>query len=242
MIQTAFLLILYLLDVNGDSISQCAAANECSCEFKNTDILVSQLLEYNESPANRLILKDILQASENSYDLQMPDNVSFLITCADKQLSTVPNFKRLGYSTQPTINCLDMRDNRINRLTEGIFYGLLIKCIDLSFNRVDDTNLNSMNGLKNILRILKMNHNKMTHGTVFTSLFLSQMTHLEALFLASNQLKHIWDNSFSPVLKANLRILDLSNNSIVFISRHAFYGFPSLSFLNLGNNLLGRIN
>ncbi len=225
------------------SSSQCLSTrNECECQLVDTHSLITSILDYNLTPSNRVILYQALttQIHQNEYDSNRPAHFSLKLGCHNQSLTDIPSFKRLGYSRQPTTNYLDLSFNSIHEITSGIFNGLLINSIDLSKNQLRTTNLNSLNGIIKILTVIKLNNNQLTHETLFANLFISKLTRLRVLLVASNILEFILDNSLPVNVRSTIQIVDFKSNRITFISDQAFSDCPSLTYLNLDENLLAN--
>jgi len=94
----------------------------------------------------------------------------------------------------------------------------------------------------NILTVLKLNNNQLTHQTLFANLFISKLTRLRALLVAANRLQFIAETSLPASVRATIQILDLKSNSISFLSDQAFTNCPLLTYLNLDANLLANNN
>lgn len=214
----------------------CIANGICMCRLENSSNVIKNLLDYNWTPENEAILFNIF----NVTPFDGLANLIYKIDCHNMSFKEIPRFKRIGYSNQPNSACLDLRFNMITELKISQFVGLLINCIDLGFNRIQETNMNSLAGLVNILTVLKLNDNQFDYDNAFTNLFLSKLIKLRGLFLGTNRITTIFENSFSYSFRPTLEIFDLKNNQITYISNKAFSGFTSLSYLNLCNNLLGE--
>jgi len=225
--------------------SQCLSTHsQCACHLIDTHSLIASLLDYNLTPSNTAILRHTLasQPHSNEHDSRRPAHLSLTLTCRNQSLTAVPSFKRLGYSRQATTNYLDLTANSIHEIPAGIFYGLLVSSIDLSNNQLRSTNFNSLNGIVNILTVLKLNNNQLTHQTLFANLFISKLTRLRALLVANNSLQFIAETSLPASVRATIQILDLKSNSISFLSDQAFTNCPLLTYLNLDANLLASNN
>ena len=215
--------------------TNCIANDICICRLENSSYVFKTLLDYNWTPENVAIFYNIFNVTPSN-NLA---NLIYKIDCQNMSFKEIPRFKRLGYSNQPDSACLDLRFNMITEIKISQFVGLLINCIDLGFNRIHETNMNSLNGLVNIVSVLKLNDNQFNYDNAFTNMFLSKLKRLRALFLGTNKITTIFENSFSFSFRPTLEIFDLKNNQITYIANKAFSGFTSLSHLNLCNNLLG---
>jgi hypothetical protein len=238
---------------------ECVAKDEtCTCTSKPKQTLIEELLENdNLTPDNVKILNEIFTDSE--YLIEQDDFVDqdevlavsnesfsqtfksllFMIKCTNHSLRKLPKFKELGYSKQPYINCLDFRFNHIDFVSDSQLYGLLIKCIDLSHNKLFKISRNAFSGLLNLLLVIKLNNNQLHSNNSLPIYFASKLALLQALFMSSNKLDIIYARSFTGVFSPNLKILDLSSNVIRCINDQAFTGLISLKYLNLCNNLIG---
>jgi hypothetical protein len=237
---------------------ECVAKEEsCICTSKPKQTLIEELLEKdNKTPDNIKILNEIFTDSE--YLIEQDDFIDqdeslvsnetlpqtfksllFMIKCANHSLKKLPKFKEIGYSKQPYINCLDFKFNHIDYISDSQLYGLLVKCIDLSHNKLFKISRNAFSGLLNLLLVIKLNNNQLHSNNSLPIYFASKLALLQALFMSSNKLDIIYARSFTGVFSPNLRILDLSSNVINCINDHAFAGLVSLKYLNLCNNLIG---
>ena len=239
----AYVLLWFIAALQAFKIepTNCIADAACSCKFERTELMIETLLDFNSNPETKAILNHIFSVKQ-PYDLLNVSNksLSFRVDCFNKSLKRIPAFKRLGYSRQPTVDCLDLRNNYIDEINESIFYGLLVRCVDLSGNRIELAHMNSLNGLLNLLTVLKLSHNQLKTANTFYGLFLTKLTKLQVLLLASNQISFVSKDTLKGLFTPILKILDLNNNVISFIADDAFNDFDSLSYLNLCNNKLGN--
>jgi Leucine-rich repeat (LRR) protein len=225
---------------------ECVASNTaCICTYRPKQEMIEDLLGQNTTPENMKTLRDAFNDMEEEYeqdDLDLSNHTykeMLVVKCSNTRLTKVPRFKQLGYSNQPYINCLDMKHNNIDFIIDGSLYGLLIKCVDMSHNRLVRIGRNAFSGLLNLLLVIKLNNNRLNSTNTFPIYFASKLTHLQAIFLASNNLDTVYEKSFVGVFSNSLKILDLSSNVIGCIHEDAFTGLTSLRYLNLCNNRIG---
>ena len=206
----------------------------CICEKQANELFIEGLIDHNANRENFALFSDIFK-----YDAANKlKNDSSITNCSNRKIRTIPKFRTLGYTKQPSIDCLDLSNNRIEIISESVFYGLIFRCIDFSFNRIFKVSRNAFSGLLNSLYILKFNNNELTSASL-PAYFISKLTQLQVLFMSNNKIDRINERSFQTVFEPKLKILDLSYNTISCIHDEGFNGLSSLSYLNLCNNQLG---
>jgi Leucine-rich repeat (LRR) protein len=204
----------------------CIAYEPCVCESKPKRQLVNDLL--GEGLMNEANLKLFQQQSN-------------VINCSLQGVKSIPKFKLLGYTNQPTIDCLDLSKNQLEVISDSNFYGLILVCIDFSDNRISLMSRNAFKGLLNSLAVIKAANNQMHSDATFPAYFLSKLNRLQVLDLAGNRLDKIVDRSFQTMSTPTLKYLDMHLNTLDCIYDDAFEGCSSLVYLNLCNNRLGSV-
>lgn len=228
----------------------------CKCENVDNQQLIETLIDVNsyEHKYNLPLLMQVFNSEATPIIGSMKSNsgttnhmvkhncknknISSVINCSDHQIKIIPKFKTLGYSKQPTIDCLDLSHNQIEMISESVFYGMIFKCIDFSFNKIFKVSRNALSGLLNSLFVLKFDHNEMTSSSL-PAYFISKLTQLQVFYMSNNKITKIPDKSFLTVFESRLRVLDLSNNQIDCIADDAFLGLSHLTYLNLCHNDIG---
>lgn len=162
----------------------CAANEPCVCQTLPKDILARRLDTTGRDEYVFNVYRDILV---NDTELQSADNISGIIECSNRSLQSIPKFRLLGYSNQPTVDCLDLSQNQLDVVSESLFYGLVLRCIDLSFNNINRLSRNAFKGLLNTLTVLKLNSNRITSEVAFPAYYISKLNRIQALDLSSNR-------------------------------------------------------
>ncbi|XP_067626233.1 phospholipase A2 inhibitor beta-like [Eurosta solidaginis] len=131
---------------------------------------------------------------------------------------------------------LQMRENRMNMLSAGIFDQLKrLERLDLSFNGLTTLTSSTFKQLYN-LTDLDLSNNQITHlpAKAFESLHK-----LTTLYLSNNRLTQLELSTFATLSK--LQHLQIENNALDFVANQAcriFDGLTNLEYLELSNNLL----
>ncbi|KAM9354944.1 toll-like receptor 5 [Pholidichthys leucotaenia] len=127
---------------------------------------------------------------------------------------------------------LDLSDNRISTLNQGVFSPLKeVKIIDVSQSKVKKIERNAFEGLQGSLKMLNLSHNLL--GEVFIYTFDS-LVNLEVLDLSYNHIGILAFRSFSGL--PNLRLLNLTGNALRELGFPA--PLPRLDYLMLNDNML----
>jgi Leucine-rich repeat (LRR) protein len=162
----------------------------CACEKQQSDFLVEQLSDNTENEYKQ-ILSNVLSLDagkvKNIYGRVFETGSSSVINCSNRAIRTIPKFKTLGYTNQATIDCLDLSHNKIEIISESVFYGLIFRCIDFSFNKINKVSRNAFSGLLNSLYVLKFNRNELTSSSL-PAYFISKLSQLSVLSLAYNKI------------------------------------------------------
>lgn len=223
---------LLIIGLKGESMGdKCIALDPCTCEPGNREQLIDNFLESNQNEENMELFNEIFKSDGSNQS-------ALVINCSDKSLKNIPNFKRPGYSNQPMTDYLNLRDNELDIINDSYFYGLVIRCIDLSSNRIINISRNAFKGLLSSLTVLKLSNNLLPSNATFPAYFISKLTLLQALDLSANKLDKIVSKSFQTMTTSTLKYLDLSANLIDCVADDAFDGCGTLSYLNMCHNKL----
>ncbi|KAM6992282.1 toll-like receptor 5 [Tautogolabrus adspersus] len=134
--------------------------------------------------------------------------------------------------TNSSIHILDMSENRIFALQQGVFSPLKeVAIIDVSQNKVNQIHKNAFEGLQGHLTMLNLSHNLL--GEIYSHTF-SSLTNLQVLDLSYNHIGALGYDSFGGL--PNLKTLLLTGNSLRNLGFPA--SLPRLDFLLLNDNKL----
>jgi hypothetical protein len=171
----------YLIETN--ELELCATNYApCMCEKRRNEMLIESLTDHADIKDYKVVFSGIF-----NYESGKQKNVSSVINCSNRQIRTIPKFKTLGYTKQPSIDCLDLTHNQIEILSESVFYGLIFRCIDFSFNKINKVSRNAFSGLLNSLYVLKFDYNEMT-SSALPAYFISKVSQLQVLSMAHNKI------------------------------------------------------
>lgn len=163
------------------SEEKCIANDPCLCFARNRDTLIDHLIGADRN----------VNDSREIYEEIFEKDFSQVVDCSNRSLRNIPKFKLLGYSHQPTVDCLDMSRNDLDLISESLFYGLILRCIDFSHNSVTKISRNTFKGLFNSLSILKLNNNQIKSESAFPAYFISKLSILQILDMSSNRFEFV---------------------------------------------------
>ncbi|XP_053604749.1 toll-like receptor 7 [Plodia interpunctella] len=159
-----------------------------------------------------------------------------VVNLSDNAINYLP--EGLFYNTRE-IREIYMQNNELESLPKRIFNRLeQLLVLDLSANKLRSDHIEdeTFSGLIRLI-VLDLSHNAVTRVThnMFKDLFF-----LQILNLNNNTIGHIEDNAFLPLF--NLHTLNLGQNKLHTIEDHMFNGLFILNKLSLNNNLLSYIS
>lgn len=140
------------------------------------------------------------------------------------------------------LEVLDLSQNKINSLSESTFQPVAASLIQLKLSHnklseIDSSQLsNVLSALVN-LKTLILRHNELTKLPS-----LSDLSRLEEVNLASNQLESLLSESGRPLLPGSISDLNLENNRLKHIKSNTFAGLSNLKYLSLENNQIMQID
>ncbi len=184
--------------IKANDIEDCATNYApCMCERRRNDVLIDSLADHIDRKDVRAVFAGIL-----NYEQGKQKNISSVINCSSRLNRTIPKFKTLGYTKQPSIDCLDLSRNHIEIISESVFYGQIFRCIDFSLNKINKVSRTAFSGLLNSLYILKFNHNEMTSLSL-PAYFISKLSQLQVLSMAHNRLGMYFNLFHCPLFELN---------------------------------------
>ncbi|KAM8897557.1 transforming growth factor beta activator LRRC32 isoform 1-T3 [Spinachia spinachia] len=160
--------------------------------------------------------------------LQLRQN-SLRICSSDPERQDAPGC--VSFSSVPTLQNLDLSDNRLRTLPANAFAGSPLKALDLSLNPGLDMDRDSLSGLERSLVHLLLRENNISS----LSTDLSSLTSLKHIDLSTNQLTAVpaWNRD------ASIESLNLQNNHLVTLEYSSTLALePSLKTLYVGSNPL----
>ncbi|XP_029654389.2 protein slit-like, partial [Octopus sinensis] len=180
-----------------------------------------------------LILCTILfleaQADSDICKICTCNSLTTKINCDNRNLASIPQ------PIPTNVEYLDLQDNNIATIQEGVFTGLKnLKQLSLKDNKISRIEKEMFQGLQNLQELILWNNKISTiEEDVFTR--LSDLTSLD---LDGNDISTIKDGSFNGL--SNLTKLDLRNNKISTIKEGTFTRLSNLNYLYLQNNLIEK--
>ncbi|XP_063826823.1 toll-like receptor 7 [Ostrinia nubilalis] len=159
-----------------------------------------------------------------------------VVNLSDNAINYLP--EGLFYNTRE-IREIYMQNNELETLPKRIFNRLeQLLVLDLSANKLrsDQIEDETFGGLIRLI-VLDLSHNALSRITrnMFKDLFF-----LQILSLNNNTIGFIEDNAFLPLF--NLHTLNLGQNKLHVIEDHMFNGLFILNKLNLNNNILSYVS
>lgn len=140
------------------------------------------------------------------------------------------------------LEVLDLSQNKINSLSEGTFQPVAASLIQLKLSHnklseIDSSQLSHVLSALVNLKTLILRHNELTKLPS-----LSDLSRLEEVNLASNQLESLLSESGRPLLPGSISDLNLENNRLKHIKSNTFAGLSNLKYLSLENNQIMQID
>ncbi|XP_069072874.1 leucine-rich repeat and immunoglobulin-like domain-containing nogo receptor-interacting protein 1 [Pleurodeles waltl] len=145
-----------------------------------------------------------------------------MVLCSHRHITSVPG------QIPPQSQILDLSNNRIKSLTQGLFSHLkALQELDLSMNIISKIEPGTFRYLQNLMILrLKNNQLKLVPAGVFSGL-----PNLTFLDISDNDIVILLDHSFKDLF--NLRNLEAGDNQLVFVSHLAFGSLHNLQQLTL---------
>lgn len=161
-----------------------------------------------------------------------------LKSCNLLSLELIWDLKEKGRSESPSLQVLDLSDNTLQDVPEGLPESL--RTLQLSYNNLTSLNIAPLLPIKK-LEELFVNHNSLTeiNADVFKASDLADITCLRSLrklALNGNSIRIIWPLAFADL--ESLVALTLANNDLSSLSVDTFAGLWNLQHLDLNENHL----
>ncbi|KAK7590207.1 hypothetical protein V9T40_001820 [Parthenolecanium corni] len=197
----------------------------------------------NESEVPSLNIKTLDLSGNQIMDICKDYFVPIENTLTNLYLSRnrLTNTSRAVFGSLSQLQWLDLSFNKINRVDPDTMRETdEIQILNLRSNNLYDLPPNLFHGMKN-LRLIDLSDNKLN----FLSEYSFREDSLEVVWLAQNRFVRIPFKSFSSMVAASLRELDLSFNSIDSLYSPEFRSaaiFKSLTHMNVSSNKISRLD
>ncbi|KAJ8947571.1 hypothetical protein NQ318_010083 [Aromia moschata] len=156
------------------------------------------------------------------------------IDLGENYLKTLP---RSPFNNSVYIRDLNLAFNDFRMLTADSFAGLQTGRIILSYNLLENIDMNAFSGIDASLEYLDFDHNNFQH----IPRAVSQLKSLKYLYLSSNSLSDIPDGAFENFCHS-LKALSLSGNHLTRIPSETLQNCTKISHFNIAFNEIYDIN
>ncbi|KAJ8915740.1 hypothetical protein NQ315_004552 [Exocentrus adspersus] len=156
------------------------------------------------------------------------------IDLGENYLKTIPRFP---FNNSVYIRDLNLAFNDFRMLSAESFSGLQTGRIILSYNLLENIDINAFAGIEDSLEYLDFDHNNFHH----IPRAVSQLKSLKYLYLSSNSLSEIPDGAFENFCHS-LKALSLSGNHLTRIPSETLQNCSKISHFNIAFNEIYDIN
>jgi hypothetical protein len=125
-----FFSLLFIIDsimlvASTSYIDRCTPDEICSCEGKSLSLLSTSILAHNFNMDNYMVL-DSAYRNNLSINLEKGYNeeiVRLVIDCSNRSISKISEISRFIYSLESKIDCLELRNNKIEMIFSNALIG-----------------------------------------------------------------------------------------------------------------------